>query len=332
MKYFLLIFVLSFLVLFQTGNIFAIIIPTPPDVLFNSSDTILVGKIKSIEVNQFNHTSTVFVGEENVEKIEIHPYELDYYTIEVEEFVKNAQNDTQIVLKQPTTSGPGVVIPTKSFKIGDRVLFYVKNLDQDNTYRFESFVIPEKCNTFSVLHQPKDSRPAFHFLQNNTIVNKNNFTANLPISLIDGEKARTLFGEKEVATLVISKLVDKTYWEIVYNKTKISASDPCEWMFLHEFDFILDEGRYQFFYNANNKNSSAHLIGYMTVLPEKNQSHSSSVNLSGVYCPEEKVIIKKLHYDEFVCVTLHSYDKLIERGWQKPDSCNKYACNSYNFD
>ncbi|MGD8431860.1 MAG: hypothetical protein PVG23_04715, partial [Nitrosopumilaceae archaeon] len=154
-------------------------IPQTPQELLEESQIVFVGTITSVNVLDLEESSTSYVEEDGIEKpiTENYILSLDEYAINVEEFLKNSQNSTFLTVRQPTTSIPGKIIPFGGFEVGDRVLFYIEELDGDNTYSKESFRIPEQCDPSLVIHEPRMIGGDFRMIQNG-IEKQDNFTAN----------------------------------------------------------------------------------------------------------------------------------------------------------
>ncbi|NOQ44488.1 MAG: hypothetical protein GQ471_02350, partial [Nitrosopumilus sp.] len=138
MKYFAILMLLVGFVGFSiiVDDAYGLVIPLSTEELLEQSQTIFVGNITSVNVLEFELSSTYYIEEDGVDKPVIENYilSLDEYTVSVDEFVKNPQNLTTLTVKQPTTSFPGRIVPYGGFELGDRVLFYIQNLDGVNEY------------------------------------------------------------------------------------------------------------------------------------------------------------------------------------------------------
>src|SRR5574340_191783 len=139
------------------------------DDILNYSDIIFTGNITStniVNVTSFytvgNITSTIIGSmEQGTYYVTGLPYKkinytlnLDQYTVNVDEFLKNPQKTNDMIIREP------IIDPTwhsdprgPRFNVGDHVLFYVKNLDGANAYSQNSFIIPNACNAKDVLAQ-----------------------------------------------------------------------------------------------------------------------------------------------------------------------------------
>ena len=130
MKYLVIFLALIVFVSFSiiVDDAYGLVILLSPEESLEQSQTIFVANITSVNVLEFEKSSTYYTEEDGIEKqvIEKYTLSLDEYTVSVEEFVKNPQNSTTLTVRQPTTSIPGQIIRYGGFELGDRILFYIK--------------------------------------------------------------------------------------------------------------------------------------------------------------------------------------------------------------
>ena len=215
MKYFVILIFLGFVILMLSYNNTAhgLWIPKSPQDLLENSDVILVGNITAVKVLQFEKQSSFLVNENGTDKniIENYTLNLDEYSVNVEEFLKNPQNSNKITVRQPTIGITGHLGPLDGFKAGDRVLFYIEKFDGINTYSPESFKIPEFCKGKDVLTQKRLERGSdFTVIQNGIKVDYGNFTANKPIQFLYDKDMDTLSGKSFDVLVDITKTVDQS--------------------------------------------------------------------------------------------------------------------------
>lgn len=130
------------------------------------------------------------------------------------------------------------------FKAGDRVLFYIKNLDGVNEYSPESFLIPKSCMGKDVLTQKRlEMGGELITIQNGNKVDHGNFTANKPVQFIYNKDVGTLSGKRFDFLVYITKTVGNGA-EIVFNKEIHAESKPCQWIASAEWEFTPQKGDY----------------------------------------------------------------------------------------
>jgi hypothetical protein len=320
MKFFVILLVL--LTSFLSINLaYGLWLPQTPQELLEESQVIFAGTITSVNVLEFEESSTSYVEEDGIEKPVTENYilSLDEYSVNVEEFLKNPQNSTVLTVRQPTTSIPGKIIPFGGFEIGDRVLFYIEEFDGINTYSKESFLIPEQCNSSLVIHEPRMIGGDFKMMQNG-IEKQDNFTANSPIQFIAERDMGTLSGASLSYDAYISKQVGKTYKERVFNQTITTDSKPCEWISVATWEFTPDAGSYLLNGRVYEGRSNFGINNtFFSVWPE---SPLKQINLGKtideIKCKENLVLIQKFDGSP-ACVMYQTGEELVKRGWATCD-------------
>jgi hypothetical protein len=227
----------------------------------NFSDIIFTGDITS--KNILNVTSFFTVGHiissrsfmEGTDYVTGPPYKkinytlnLDQYTVDVDEFLKNPQISNKMTVRESITDPTWHSDPTgPRFNVGDHVLFYIKNFDGSNAYSQLSFKIPNTCNAKNVLTQNLYAGRGFTMTQNDVQAdyNKsvpyiNNFTANKPIQFMYSDQAYTLSGKDSVIKYEILSSSNK----IVSSKEINFSSKKCEWTEYSKWELSLGSGNY----------------------------------------------------------------------------------------
>ena len=159
MRFLILASILTVLIgIVEVQNIDALYGERHPRELLKESETVFVGIIQSVNVIEHeNSIKKEFLENGTLKTVfENYTLELDEYTIEVEEFLKNPQESNTITLVQATVSTWGAT-PMKGFEIGDRVLFYVPSIQYDSLkqYSHESFKIPQlDCKPRPLVEKP----------------------------------------------------------------------------------------------------------------------------------------------------------------------------------
>ncbi|MHB8545915.1 MAG: hypothetical protein ACYDAJ_04040 [Nitrosotalea sp.] len=249
LHYFIIAVFLGFtgLMLLYDNTAYGIWVRQSPQELLNDSSTIFVGNITSVNVLQFEKETSDIITENGIEKNVVKNYTLsiDEYNVNIEEFLKNPPNVGKITVRQPITSwSPGMLGGLDEFHVGDRVLFYIKNLDGNNTYSPESFIIPKSCAATNVLTQNRLEARGESFTIQNGIKTDSNFTANKPIYFVDNEDVDTLSGKSFDILVNITKNTGSNP-ETVFSKEIHSQAKPCEWIAPAEWEFTPQEGYYR---------------------------------------------------------------------------------------
>ena len=221
--------------------------PQSSEELLEQSETVFVGTIQSVNVLEFERSNTYEVEEDGKERtiIENYTQTLDEYTVSIEEFLKNPLESSTIIVTEATVgSVPGQSVSTGGFETGDRVLFYIPKLEGANQYSPESFKIPEKCDTSSVLDKPRIVGINEFTTKQNGISMHNNFIANQPIKFVFNKDMRTLDGKGFEMSVGISKMVEDRR-QMIFERTIQSESNPCEWISTVKWEVTLNEGKYR---------------------------------------------------------------------------------------
>lgn len=226
--------------------VYGLWMPQSPEDLMEQSNMIFVGNVTSVNVIEFEKSSTYIatIDEIDQEVVKNYTLSLDEYTVDIEEFIKNPQDANTITVRQPTISLPGRVTGHTGFALGDRVLFYLSNHYEDgNTYGPESFLIPEQCDASSVVNEPRMIGSDFKMMQHG-MEKQDNFTANSPITFIAQNDMGTLFGASLEYDVSISKQVGKIYKDIVFHEKITVDAKPCEWLSTAKWELTPDSGNY----------------------------------------------------------------------------------------
>jgi hypothetical protein len=318
------IIVLSFLLSENTA--YGIWIPKSPQELLNDSDTIFVGNITSVNTIQLEKQFSYITEENGTDKNFVQNYTipLDQYQVNVEEFLKNPQNSSKITVRQPIISaGPGHLSGFDKFNVGNHVLFYVQNMDGNNTYSPESFVIPEYCAGKDALTQERfEMGNEFFALQNGNRIDSN-FTANIPIQFVWNRDVGTLVGKNFDVLVYITKSVG-TGAEIVFNKEIHVESKPCQWVASAKWEFTPQKGKYGMDIRIRENGTISHLSdsefsvkSNMTtqdnVSPLK--QFQAGIKPEYVKCNQNLHLIIKAEDGSFACVTIETGKHLVYRGW-----------------
>jgi len=305
---------------------YGIWVPQSPRELLDESSTIFVGNITSVNVLQFEKGITYTTEENGTEKNVVKNYtlSLDEYKVDVEEFLKNTQLTNKMTVRQPATSlSPGMLGGLDEFHVGDRVLFYVKSLDGNNTYSPESFIIPKSCATKDVLTQKRLEARGESFTIQNGIRIDNNFTANKPIQFIDNEDVNTLSGKSLDILVHITKNTGSSP-EIVFNKEIYSQAKPCEWIASTEWEFTPQEGEYRMdvTITEDNKTYSQYVAKFSAKSDVVTPDHmsplkqfKSGIAANNVECRQDLQLVTKAEDNSPACVKTDTAFHLSTLGW-----------------
>lgn len=316
-------------------------VPETTERLLEQSETVFVGTITSVNVLEFERSNTYDVVENGVSRIIIENYTqtLDEYTVNIEEFLKNPQESHMMTMLEATVGGvPGRSVSIGGFELGDRILFYVPNIDGTNQYSPESFKIPKHCDAKSVLEKPKiDGVNDFRMMQDGTIM-QNNFTANKKIQFVFDKDLRTLNGAGFSVDVAISKIIDKNNRQPILQESVHAESKPCEWVASAEWDFVPTAGEYAMWMSdaedgdsgrstysggfsvIENTSIKTQLIPYVsdTLVTSPLQQFKSGIPVDKIQCKEEFAFLFKPNKEFGGCFKSESAIKLYVRGWTSP--------------
>ena len=339
MKYFTILILIGFVGTASVNIVHGMWFPQSPEDLFEQSETVFVGTVSSVNVLEFERSNTYHIEENGVSRIEIENYTqtLDEYTVDVEEFLKNPQKSNKITMLEATVGGvPGRSVSIGGFELGDRVLFYVPNVDGTNQYSPESFVIPRQCDARLVLEQPKITLANDFKMMQEGIPLRDNFTANKPIQFVYDKDMRTLDGKSFDVNISISKTIGNDR-DIVIKESIHAESEPCEWIATASWEFVPTAGGYSMWMHTSEGNSTdgeTSSSGF-TVLDDISSSTESIFPLHGYQAWKVMPPLKQIQYgipiDEIeckmglqkmlkhdgtpACVTSSTAPKLSDRGW-----------------
>jgi hypothetical protein len=248
--------------------------------ILNYSDTIFTGNITS--ANILNVTSFYTIGNitsshtflEGTQYTTGPPYKkinytlnLEQYTVNVDEFLKNPQSSHTIIVREP------IIDPTwhsnplgPRFNVGDHVLFYVKKIDGDNIYSQMSVEIPNTCDAKDILSQDHWTRSIFTMTQNGiqvdynkSVQNINHFTANQPIQFSYGERANATGKD----FIVKDEIFDEKTNGLVSSNEFYGSYKKCEEMESAQWELSLKKGDY--YSNISVKNGDNTFMGRYSV-------------------------------------------------------------------
>lgn len=352
MKYFVIfLIIIGFAGLFPLVNhAYGLWIPESPDTLLEQSQTVFVGNITSVNVLEFEKSSIYSTEENGVEKqiIENYTLSLDQYTVSVEEFLKNPQNSSTMIVLQPTTSIPGRVVPIGGFTVGDRVLFYLEKINKENTYSPESFKIPKQCDAKSALFNPRITLGNGFRIMQDGIQRDDNFTAGIPMQFVYDIDTRTLEGKGyDFVVGIVKRLIDNSVEPVLKEKIHVK-SNPCEWIASATWEITPTAGKHimaiqiseedgdggsssiQFFVKENisieNKLPAQELLDKArnTIEPAKQVieykpspllQHKQGIPNDEIVCYNNLQPIIKKYNNIPACVKYDSIYKLVNRGW-----------------
>ena len=314
----MILLVIPILVIFSASqSAHGLWLPQSPEELLERSELIFVGNITSVNALEFEQSNLYNIEEAGVSQTIVENYTLilDEYTIHVEEFVKNPQDADTITVRQPTISTPGRVVSHGEFGIGDRVLFYVENFDDTNTYSRESFLIPKQCDANSVLLKPRMIGSDFKMIQDG-IEKQKNFAVNSPIAFTSQSDMGTLFGATLEYDVYVSKQVGKTYKDRVFHEKITADAKPCEWLSVAKWEFTPHAGNYLVNGHVFKENYSHSISNkFFSVLPESPlKQFKSGIPFSEIKCNANLQLTQR-HDGTPACVKDGTVFELIKRGW-----------------
>lgn len=312
------------LVLLHADNAFGIWVPETPQELLNDSATIFVGNITSAHVLKTPEHFSYITEENGVDKIVIKNYTLtlDQYQVSIEKFLKNPQNFDTVTVRQPAmdlapASGLGGL---DKFNVGDRVLFYIQNLDGNNTYSPESFLIPQNCIGNDVLTQPRFELGNEFLVSQNGKRLDNNYTAGVPIQFVWNRDTRTLDGKNFDVLVWITKTIPNGA-ETVFNKTIHFESKPCQWVASAKWEFTLEKGEYGMDLKIKENDTITPFsdAGFSVKSGAKSisplEQFKSGISTSKIQCPYDLELVIKSSDGTPACLKPSTAQKLTARGW-----------------
>ena len=318
MKYFAILIFFAVFVGFSliADDAYALMIPLSPEELYKQSQTIFVGNITSVNILEFEKSSVSYIEKDGIdaEVTENYTLSLDEYIVNVEEFIKNPQDFSTITVRQPSTSVPGRIIPVGGFELGDRVLFYIQNLDNVNEYSFSSFKIPQQCDPKTVIDQPRiELRNSFEIFQDG-IAKNDNFSEEIPMEFVLSKDMDTLYGGSIDVIVSIRKEGEN---QVLFEKNIHSELERCKWITSAKWEFAPEVGKHRMYLNVKENEKSGGDESYtgFTVVPKSPlKQFNSGIPFEEIQCKENLALIQK-NDGSPACVTEATKQKLIERGW-----------------
>lgn len=315
------------LILSYDDTAYGIWVRQSPQELLNDSATIFVGNITSTNVLQLEKELRYVTEINGTDKDTVKNYtlNLDEYNVDVKEFLKNPQNTNKITVRQPTISLPSGLGGLDEFKTGDRVLFYIPNLDGNNTYSPESFIIPQYCIAKDVLTQNRLVARGESFQIQNGIKVDSNFTANKPIQFVDNEDVNTLSG-KSLDTLVRITKNTGSNPEIIFSKEIYYEAKSCEWIASAQWEFTPQQGEYRMDVTITEDNKTyAQYDDKFFVKPDVVKSDYASplkqlhsgIKPENIQCNPGFRLIPKYTGDSAACIKNEDVLHFVERSWVK---------------
>ena len=313
----------------SADEVYGLWIPKSTERLLEQSETVFVGTVTMINELEFERSNTIHLEENGVPRIEFENYTqtLDEYTVNIEEFLKNPQESNTITMLEATVGGvPGRSVSIGGFELGDRVLFFVPNIDGTNQYSPESFEIPKQCDAKSVLGQPRIFLfNDFKMIQDG-IERNDNFVANKPIEFVYHADLDTLNGSSFDVDINIRKITDNS-WNTVFDKQIHTEIKPCEWAATASWQFVPNGGRHSMQMHVSEEDKGEGTVsGGFTVkefdFPLKQLT--SGMPVDEIQCNNDLVLLKK-HNGSPACVQPDSVIDLIKRNWLTTDEIDGYA-------
>lgn len=325
----MILLVIPILVIFSaTQSAHGMWFPLSPEELLEQSDTVFVGTVTAITPVDVEYESQIARDGTVKEDIGPETMTLEEYTISVEEFLKNPQEtDIMKVLRATVGGVPGGPSRISGFEIGDRVLFYLPNGEEQThfagQYLPESFKIPILCDAKNVLMQPRiDGRNIFDRLQDG-VIKHDNFTAGTPIEFVYKRDMGSLEGKSFDFQITIRKETEPGKYDETVLSEKIHAkSNSCEWTASAKAELVPQAGNYRTWVHIAEGTGGSSFSGSFSVkdhVKEKTiilplKQFKSGVPISEIECKDDLVLLQK--YDGTpACVREQTIPKLIERGW-----------------
>lgn len=321
MKHFVIFLVLIGFGVFLFGNYtYGLWIPLSPEELIEQSETIFVGTVTAVNPVDVEYQSQIARNGTVKESVGPEVITLEEYTVDVEEFIKNPQESDTMTVLQATVGGvPSGPAKISGFEIGDRVLFFVPKIDDQNQYSPESFMIPKVCDAKTVLNQPRiELTNSFNVLQDGIAI-KENYTAGIPMNFVYSKDMHTLFGAYFDVVVSIRKEGNN---QVLFERNIHSESEPCQWIASAQWEFTPEAGNYRMYLNIKENGHTGGDTSYTgfsvisetkTSVPPLKQFHSG-ISFNEIQCKDSLVLIQK--YDDTpACVKPTTKQKLIKRGW-----------------
>lgn len=322
MKYLAILFLIGLVTFTSIGTAYGLWIPQPPEELLEQSETVFVGTVTSVNVLEFERSNTFHIEENGVTRIEVENYTqtLDEYTVDIEEFLKNPQTSKTITMLEATVGGvPGRSVSIGGFELGDRVLFFIPNLDGTNQYSPESFKIPKQCDAKSVLEQPRVFLFNDFKIMQDGIEKNDNFVANKPIKFVYNKDMGTLEGKNFDINIKISKITGND-WETSIDENIHTESKLCEWISTASWELIPTEGRYYMWMNATEGDRTGVETTSRGFTVKEFDSplkqFNSGISIYDIQCNDSLILVTK-HDGSPACIKPETKQKLIEREWTK---------------
>ena len=337
MKYFLIFIGIILVFTFSIFDAYGLWIQSSPQELIKESKTIFVGNITGITEVERQYQSQIASDGEIKEKVGPETIVLNEYTVKIEEFLKNPQETNTVKVLGATVSG-GIGGPTKisGFEIGDRVLFYLPNKDNQThfpeQYLPESFKIPQECDAKTVINQSRiELKNSFNIFQDG-IAKKDKFTAGIPMKFVYSKDMNDLDSQSIDVTVSITPEEEN---KVVFEKKIHVEPAPCSWIASAEWEFTPKEKNYRMYLNISENgetDGSASYTGFSVISQIKDTSplnqFKSGISFDQIYCKENLTLVKKIDGTP-ACVKPETKEKLKQRDWLK----HQFSfCGANGFD
>lgn len=303
--------------------------PLFPEELLEQSEIIFVGNITSKNVLQVEYSDKVMTTNNGSLKIVMQNFtnNVNEYTVKIEEFLKAPQDFYTVTVREPTAG--------ENFEVGDRVILYIPKLDEPNKYRFESFSLPESCDSQDALRQQRlwFTGREFTIMQNDIKFDGykkkqfQNLMTNELIRFAYAHDMQTMHGKRfDLEIEAFREDFDGfDYEQPVFNQTITAESKPCKWIASAEWEFIpTQDGVYRIIGYAKTTgdepssdemlfDTPIHVVSTNVFdLPPLKQI-KSGVPSDEIQCKDNLELIQK--YDGSpVCVKSETVPKLMQRG------------------
>jgi hypothetical protein len=329
MKYFVILLILiGFSGSFLFNHVYGLWVPLSPEDLIEQSKTIFVGTVTAVNPVDVEYQSSI--ARDGTKKDSVGPeiMTLEEYTIDVEEFLKNPQDSDIMKVLRATVSGvPSGPAKISGFEIGDRVLFYLPNDEQQThfpgQYLPESFKIPNQCDAKNVLEKPRiEGRNQFSIIQED-VQREDNFTANIPIRYSYDRDGGTLSGQSFNVSIGINKVTNNSIKNIFQKRIQVNY-EPCEWIGSAKWDFVPQPGKYSMTVHISEGSGGSGFSRSFSVL-ETTETPSTP----------NKEVKTSLKLDDLASELWYDHDYIIDgtildiRGYDKPERTYDIQINSF---